>query len=264
MKYHCGIYKIKNIITGDFYIGQSIDLKKREYQHFYELKKNKHYNKYLQNSFNKYRKENFIFKTILYCDKNNLTFYEQLLVDNLNPTFNLCLECIDTIKGTKIKSQSLTRIKNIQHKNRAHKEYDNMYDEYDKDDEPRLCENAVPILYGKIPKLLLKGKYIYNDHIFRKMFLVQMYPLTLLTLYIYKNQMKNKRHSKIILKYFKKYKKSYFYNSVKNIVIRTRFKKYPDKLMRKVFHNIIIQENNNYISIYVNKKCFKHLYIIYF
>ena len=105
MKYHCGIYKIENIVTGDFYIGQTINFKKREYEHFYKLKKNKHQNKYLQNSFNKYEKENFIFKVILYCNKNNLTFYEQLLVDNLSPSFNLCLECVDSIKGIKMEDR---------------------------------------------------------------------------------------------------------------------------------------------------------------
>jgi group I intron endonuclease len=255
LKYHCGIYKIENIITGDFYIGQSINLKKRKYQHFYELKRNKHYNKYLQYSYNKYENKNFEFSILLYCDANNLTFYEQLLVDNLNPTFNLCLECVDSIKGTKIKNQTLTRIKNIKQKKHLYNNYD----------ESCLFYHGLPILFGKIPKILSRGRNIYKDSVFKKMFGVEIYPITLLMLYIYKNQMKNKKHSQIISKYLRKNKMTGFYTGIKKIVIETHFKdQYPDKLAKKVFHNIVVQENNDYISIYVNKKCFKHLYIIYF
>ena len=40
-----GIYLIKNIITDNFYIGSSVDINKRIYQHFNNLKKNKRINK---------------------------------------------------------------------------------------------------------------------------------------------------------------------------------------------------------------------------
>ena len=65
-----GIYLIKNIITDNFYIGSSVDINKRIYQHFNNLKKNKHPNKYLQNSYNKYGLDNFNYEILEICDKN--------------------------------------------------------------------------------------------------------------------------------------------------------------------------------------------------
>lgn len=48
-----GIYVITSE-SGKFYVGQSTDLKKREYEHFRTLRNNTHYNKHLQRSYNKY------------------------------------------------------------------------------------------------------------------------------------------------------------------------------------------------------------------
>lgn len=48
-----GIYVIVSE-SGRFYVGQSSNLKKREYEHFRTLRNNTHSNRYLQNSFNKY------------------------------------------------------------------------------------------------------------------------------------------------------------------------------------------------------------------
>lgn len=90
-----GIYQIINKINGKRYIGSAVNLKKRKNQHFSYLKLNKHSNKYIQNSYNKYEKENLKFEILLYCDKENLIFYEQRAIDvydfrkelyNLSPT----------------------------------------------------------------------------------------------------------------------------------------------------------------------------------
>lgn len=56
-----GIYMILNIITNKCYVGSTKFFKTRRYQHFNELRKNKHYNEYLQRSWNKHREENFKF-----------------------------------------------------------------------------------------------------------------------------------------------------------------------------------------------------------
>lgn len=50
----CGIYKIVNTATGQCYVGQSQRVKKRIKEHFRLLRKDKHPNQHLQNSFNKY------------------------------------------------------------------------------------------------------------------------------------------------------------------------------------------------------------------
>ena len=63
-----GIYGIRNIKNQRVYIGKSIHLEKRKRTHFSELRKGKHGNKPLQNAFNKYGEENFVFEILLRDD----------------------------------------------------------------------------------------------------------------------------------------------------------------------------------------------------
>jgi len=60
-----GIYQIRNLITGDLYIGQSINLMNRKGQHFSCLRLNRNNHPHLQNAFNKYGEENFVFEILL-------------------------------------------------------------------------------------------------------------------------------------------------------------------------------------------------------
>lgn len=86
-KYNCGIYKIENKINGKMYIGSSSKLNNRISEHFRLLNTNRHRNKYLQNSYIKYGRENFKFQILLYCDKKNLIYYEQCFMDSCD--FNM-------------------------------------------------------------------------------------------------------------------------------------------------------------------------------
>lgn len=56
-----GIYKIINIVNNKFYIGSTVNTKRRRARHFSELRTNKHNNKYLQTAWNKYGESSFIF-----------------------------------------------------------------------------------------------------------------------------------------------------------------------------------------------------------
>lgn len=55
---------IKNNITNKVYIGSSINIKNRWRSHLSELRRNVHYNSYLQRSWNKYGENNFEFKVL--------------------------------------------------------------------------------------------------------------------------------------------------------------------------------------------------------
>ena len=67
----CGIYKITNTLNGKVYIGQSINVQERFYEHKRKLRLQQHFNKYLQNAYNKHG-EYFEFEVIEECDVSEL------------------------------------------------------------------------------------------------------------------------------------------------------------------------------------------------
>lgn len=79
-----GIYKITNIETQQVYVGSSSNLSVRKTQHFNKLRTNSHVNRKLQNSWNKYGEENFVFSIILLCETENLSVKEQDYIDSLS------------------------------------------------------------------------------------------------------------------------------------------------------------------------------------
>lgn len=81
---NCGIYQIKNKVNGKIYVGSSKTLDRRKTQHFSDLKNQKHSNKYLQCSYNKYGKGNFIFEVIEFCPEDKRIELEQYWVNTLD------------------------------------------------------------------------------------------------------------------------------------------------------------------------------------
>jgi len=79
-----GIYKIRNIKNDKYYIGSSIDIQDRWYQHKNSLSNNKHHSIKLQRSYNIYGENNFIYDIIEECDKNLLIAREQYYIDTYN------------------------------------------------------------------------------------------------------------------------------------------------------------------------------------
>lgn len=59
------------------YIGQSINIHKRWQEHKRELKKGTHHNDHLQNAWDLYGEQWFIFKVIEVCDKESLDYLEE-------------------------------------------------------------------------------------------------------------------------------------------------------------------------------------------
>lgn len=78
-----GIYKIICRNNNKFYIGSSMNIDKRLYQHIRFLKRNRHPNKYLQSCWNKYGKHNFRYEIIeTINDIKQLLIREQWWLDN--------------------------------------------------------------------------------------------------------------------------------------------------------------------------------------
>jgi len=86
-----GIYKITNIIKGNFYIGSSIKVEKRMYEHKRMLRKNKHTNIHLQRSWNKYGEKDFEFRCIRNVEnERDLIRIEQFYINMYLPKYNIC------------------------------------------------------------------------------------------------------------------------------------------------------------------------------
>lgn len=77
-----GIYIIKNKINNKCYIGKSINIENRlQYGHLKLLNNNKHYNKYLQDSWNKYGNINFEFNIVEECKEKELNQKEKYWIN---------------------------------------------------------------------------------------------------------------------------------------------------------------------------------------
>ena len=91
-----GIYRIINSSNGKCYVGSSIDINRRRLEHFSALSHNRHVNNHLQNAYNKYGKDSFIFEVIENLEitdniKEDLLEREQFWIDNLKPEYNILL-----------------------------------------------------------------------------------------------------------------------------------------------------------------------------
>lgn len=83
-----GIYKISSP-TG-FYIGSSKNIRKRFQDHLSALRAKRHANKILERAFYKYD-QNLDFSIIETCHESELLLKEQYYIDELNPTYNICM-----------------------------------------------------------------------------------------------------------------------------------------------------------------------------
>lgn len=78
------IYTITNTINNKIYIGYSNNFKQRKDKHIRMLKNNCHTNIYLQKDVKKYGLENFLFETLILCNKELLASEEHYWASLLN------------------------------------------------------------------------------------------------------------------------------------------------------------------------------------
>jgi group I intron endonuclease len=77
---NAGVYQIRNVATGQIYIGRASNVPARIGQHKTELRYGRHFNLHLQRSFAKYGAGAFTFEPLLFCRKEDAPFYEHLLI----------------------------------------------------------------------------------------------------------------------------------------------------------------------------------------
>jgi len=85
-----GIYEITNTINGHRYVGSAVDLPKRKRNHWCMLRGMRHFNRYLQNAWNKYSEDAFRFKVIEHWEPEFLISFEQWWMNMLQPEYNIC------------------------------------------------------------------------------------------------------------------------------------------------------------------------------
>jgi len=84
------VYSITNTSTNQLYVGSTICLvRKRWNTHKNHLRKNKHANPRLQNSWNKYGEGAFEFTVLAECSREEARILEKEYVERLKPAFNL-------------------------------------------------------------------------------------------------------------------------------------------------------------------------------
>jgi group I intron endonuclease len=100
-----GIYKITCTTNKKFYIGSALNLRLRKRQHFNHLRQNKHENPKLQNAWNKYGEDAFIFEVLEQVLSITLTAREQYWLNLLKPFghkgFNIAREAGSPMMGRK-------------------------------------------------------------------------------------------------------------------------------------------------------------------
>ena len=84
----CGIYKITNTITGDFYIGSSKDVKLRWANHKCPSRWKQYPNNPMYIDMKKYGVDKFVFEILAEVEENFLKETEQEFIETLKPTYN--------------------------------------------------------------------------------------------------------------------------------------------------------------------------------
>ena len=94
-----GIYSITDA-TGRKYVGSSGNISKRFTRHRWQLSRNCHPNKKLQNAWNKYGAGYFSFDLLEVCYVDELVTSEQFFLDTENPHYNILNEAY-SVRGLK-------------------------------------------------------------------------------------------------------------------------------------------------------------------
>jgi len=110
MKIMSGVYVIENTINGQRYVGSSSNVYKRWNGHQYALQKGIHHSQHLQLSWNKYGKESFLFKPLLWCDEKSLFLYEQTCIDVMRPEYNIAACAEASMRGVVFSEEHKAKI----------------------------------------------------------------------------------------------------------------------------------------------------------
>ncbi|GCA50647.1 GIY-YIG catalytic domain protein [Sinorhizobium sp. KGO-5] len=88
-----GVYELRHIASNTAYVGSSANVKKRKYQHLWEMSKNRHRNYRLQTAYNASSGNSaFQFSVLEYCEPEQLKVVEQRYLDRQEFGFNISMK----------------------------------------------------------------------------------------------------------------------------------------------------------------------------
>ena len=88
MKKICGVYKITNTVTGDFYIGSSKNVKQRWASHKCKSVWRNCPNNQMYLDMQEYGKDKFVFEILAEVEVDSLKEMEQYFIETLKPIYN--------------------------------------------------------------------------------------------------------------------------------------------------------------------------------
>ena len=97
--------------TNNYYIGSTDNISSRKSSHFRLLKNNNHHSYKLQNDYNKYGKDSFIFELIQECHKNDKLNVEQYYLNTYTPIYNISINSSAPMQGRKHSKKTLDNFK---------------------------------------------------------------------------------------------------------------------------------------------------------
>lgn len=157
-----GIYIIRNLVNNKVYIGKSKNVKQRKNAHFSALKLNKHNNQHLQNSYNKYGKNNFQFDVLEYCEESLLPSKEMYYIELYKNNYNI-IQSIDN------RQDFPQEMKDKMKQSKIHKgltvsiySYNINTQEITKWDSIKECSNTLDLNRRMIQKILKDKKHSYK------------------------------------------------------------------------------------------------------
>lgn len=112
-----GIYKIVNRVTGECYVGSTVNFYKRKHTHFSLLRSGKSHSLRLQASFDKYGESAFAFEVVERCTKELLHEKESHWMKQLDCVasgFNVSLDVACPTRGFKHSDESRQRMSQAQ------------------------------------------------------------------------------------------------------------------------------------------------------
>ena len=124
----CGIYKITNTVTNDFYIGSSKDIKKRWESHKWPSMWNKYPNSQLYKDMQKYGVDKFVFEILAEVEAVSLKEMEQQFIATLKPTYNnYRAKGWDTERYKETNRKANKKYEKSDKRKKYNKEYDKKY-----------------------------------------------------------------------------------------------------------------------------------------